>query len=170
MFRYLLLFLSLGIASAALASGSAPVFSVHTGAIVSLSIIVVVLALARRPVSSMELGTAGGEIAVQPDSLKSPRILFWSRDAYMSMLTRSAMLMGGIRALTYIPTILTLMASANSSQHSVWTWASWILANITMIMLLYERNGRKADSVILIQLANTIMCIVTTAVILWYRF
>lgn len=168
MFRYLLLFLSLGIASAALASGSAPVFSVHTGAIVSLSIIVVVLALARRPVASMELGTTGGDIAT--DSLKSPRILFWSRDAYMSMLTRSAMLMGGIRALTYIPTILTLMASANSSQHSVWTWASWILANITMIMLLYERNGRKADSVILIQLANTIMCIVTTAVILWYRF
>ena len=39
-----------------------------------------------------------------------------------------------------------------------------------MTMLLYERNDRKADSVILIQLANTVMCVVTTAVILWYRF
>ena len=110
------------------------------------------------------------DIAIQNPPKEPLRISWWNRETYIAVLNRFATLMGGIRALTYIPTILTLMASANSSQHSLWTWISWILANGTMTMLLYERNDRKADSVILIQLANTVMCVVTTAVILWYRF
>lgn len=172
MFRYriLLLFVSLGIASAALASGGAPVFSVQTGAIVSLALIVGVLALGHRTPAPPALNGSSVDIAIQNPPKEPLRISWWSRETYIAVLNRFATLMGGIRALTYIPTILTLMASANSSQHSLWTWISWILANGTMTMLLYERNDRKADSVILIQLANTVMCVVTTAVILWYRF
>ena len=109
-------------------------------------------------------------IAIQNPPKEPLRISSWDRKTYIAALNRFATLTGGIRALTYVPTIFTLMASANSNQHSLWTWFSWILASGTMSLLLYERNDRKVDSVILIQLTNTFMCVVTTAVVLWYRF
>jgi hypothetical protein len=47
----------------------------------------------------------------------------------------------GVRAVTqaYLPTLWAIHVSGDSSQHSLWTWATWFGANVTMAAWLRPR-------------------------------
>jgi hypothetical protein len=44
---------------------------------------------------------------------------------------------------------------------SLWTWGTWVAANLTMAAWLYETNDRRVDRVIAVNGANAAMCLVT---------
>ena len=60
-------------------------------------------------------------------------------------------------------------ASADSSQYNLLTWAAWVMANASMTASIYESNGRKLTNLVLVNAGNTLMCLVTMAVIWYYR-
>ena len=49
------------------------------------------------------------------------------------------------------------------------TWAAWVMANVSMTASIYESNGRKLTHLVLVNACNTLMCLVTMAVIWYYR-
>ena len=60
-------------------------------------------------------------------------------------------------------------AGADSSQYNLLTWAAWVMANASMTASIYESNGRKLTNLVLVNAGNTLMCLVTMAVIWYYR-
>lgn len=76
---------------------------------------------------------------------------------------------GSIRVFTYVPTILTLLAAADSRSYSLVTWCAWVVANASMTLSIYEANGRKVDHFVLVNICNTLMCLTTTLVIFYLR-
>lgn len=91
------------------------------------------------------------------------------RSLYLSVLTWAFTLFNSVRVLSYLPTMWAIHLSADSGQHSLWTWASWLGANATMAGWLYEHNGRRLDSAVAVNLCNAGMCLATLLLIVAYR-
>jgi hypothetical protein len=91
------------------------------------------------------------------------------RGLYLAALTWAFTLFSTIRVLTYLPTIAAIVASGDSSQHSLFTWLSWTGANLTMAAWLYEQSGQKVNRAVGVNIGNALMCLLTTAVILSQR-
>ena len=87
----------------------------------------------------------------------------------MAVLAWAFALFNSVRVLSYLPTMWAIHVSADSTQHSLWTWSAWLGANATMAAWLYEQQGRVADRVVWVNLANAAMCAATMALILVYR-
>jgi hypothetical protein len=85
------------------------------------------------------------------------------------LLTWTFTAFDSIRILGYLPTVLAIIESGNSSQHSMLTWITWLGANSTMAAWLYEHNGRRMSKAAAVNVGNTTMCLVTTLVIVYYR-
>jgi len=98
------------------------------------------------------------------DAVSAPR-----NSLYLLVLTWTFTAFNSIRVLGYLPTVFAIIASADSSQHSLWTWLTWLGANGTMAAWLYEHNGRRVSKAVVVNIGNTTMCLLTTLVILWYR-
>ena len=79
------------------------------------------------------------------------------------------LLLTGARLAAYMPTVWAILQTRDSRQHSLWTWLTWVGANLTMAAWLYEHNGQRMDKAIGVSLANAAACGLTTAVILWFR-
>ncbi len=62
-----------------------------------------------------------------------------------------------------------IQASGDSSQHSLWTWTTWLGANLTMAAWLYEHNGQRLDRAVMVNLCNATMCAGTIALIATHR-
>lgn len=92
-----------------------------------------------------------------------------SRTAYIAVLTWAFTLFNSVRVIAYLPTIGAIHASGDSSQHSLWTWLTWLGANVTMSAWLYEHNGQRADRAVIVNTGNACMCLVTATVIVAYR-
>jgi len=92
-----------------------------------------------------------------------------SRAGYLAALGALFAVFNSVRVLAYLPTLLAVFNSGDSSQHSLLTWITWIGANATMAAWLYEHNGQRMDKAIGVSLANAAACGLTTAVILWFR-
>lgn len=75
-----------------------------------------------------------------------------------------------LRTLAYLPTIASIHASGRSDQHSLFTWTTWLGANLTMAAWVYRHNGGRCDRVVAFNLANALLCLLTGAVIVAYRF
>lgn len=88
---------------------------------------------------------------------------------YRHTLNWATNVFGSIRVLMYVPTITTLIASTDSSQYNLMTWAAWVMANASMTASIYESSGRKMTTHVLVNAGNTLMCLVTMAVIWYYR-
>lgn len=88
---------------------------------------------------------------------------------YLSVLTWFFTLFNSVRVLAYLPTLWAIVASGDSSQHSLLTWTTWVGANATMAAWLYEHNGRRLNRAIAVNLCNTLMCLTTSALIVAYR-
>ena len=88
---------------------------------------------------------------------------------YLRVLTWAFLLLTGARLAAYMPTVWAILQTRDSRQHSLWTWLTWVGANLTMAAWLYEHNGQRMDKAIGVSLANAAACGLTTAVILWFR-
>jgi hypothetical protein len=87
----------------------------------------------------------------------------------MAVLAWAFTLFNSVRVLSYLPTMWAIHLSADSAQHSLWTWGTWLGANATMAAWLYEQHGRVLDRVVWVNLANAAMCAATMALIVVYR-
>jgi hypothetical protein len=99
-------------------------------------------------------------------TMNTPREL---ASGYLSVLTWLFTLFNSVRVLAYVPTLLAIFASGDSSQHSLLTWLTWVGANATMAAWLYEHNGRRLNRAILVNFCNSLMCLATSILIVAYR-
>ena len=106
-----------------------------------------------------------------PDSTTRPPPLPGSagRRAYLVGLTWAFTLFSSVRVLSYLPTMVAIARSGDSSQHSLWTWCLWLGANVTMAAWLFETQGRRADRAVLVNACNAAMCLATATLIVAYR-
>jgi hypothetical protein len=91
------------------------------------------------------------------------------RRSYLRLLALAFALFNSMRIFTYLPTIWAIHASGDSSQYSLWTWATWIGANGTMAAWLYESNDQRFNSAIAVSAANALMCLATCLTIIYFR-
>jgi hypothetical protein len=92
-----------------------------------------------------------------------------SRAKYLAILATLFAFFNTARIVAYVPTILAVAASGDSSQHSIWTWLTFLGGNATMAVWLWEQNGRRANRAIVASTCNALMCTAIAAVILWTR-
>ncbi len=91
------------------------------------------------------------------------------RSLYLTVLTWAFTLFNSVRMLAYLPTIWAIHTSGDSSQHSLWTWCTWLGANLTMAAWLYEHDGRRLGRAVAVNIGNAIMCAATVVLILAHR-
>lgn len=58
-------------------------------------------------------------------TITSPRSLPAGTSAYVTVLTWLFTLFNSVRVLAYLPTLLAIFVSGDSSQHSLLTWITW---------------------------------------------
>lgn len=92
-----------------------------------------------------------------------------ARSAYLALLTWTFTLFSSLRVVSYLPTMWAIQASGDSSQHSLWTWLTWLGANLTMAAWLYEHNGQRLDRAAIVNLVNATMCAGTIVLIVAHR-
>ena len=91
------------------------------------------------------------------------------RRSYLWCLTVAFTVFNSIRILTYLPTIWAIHSLGDSGQHSLWTWIAWIGGNASMAAWLFENNGQRVNSAVVVSAANALMCLATCATIVYYR-
>jgi hypothetical protein len=92
-----------------------------------------------------------------------------ARAAYMQILAWAFTLFNSIRVFSYLPTLWAIHASGDSSQHSLITWFTWLGANVTMALWLYEHNGQCCNRAVTVNIGNAAMCLATALLIAWHR-
>jgi len=102
-------------------------------------------------------------------TLPSPVPAAPSSSTYLLVLTWLFTLFNSVRVFAYLPTLWTVYASGDSSQHSILTWLTWVGANATMAAWLYEHNGRRLNRAIAVNLCNSAMCLATLVLVVSYR-
>lgn len=88
---------------------------------------------------------------------------------YLNVLTWLFTVCSTLRVVTYLPAIASIVSSGDSSQHSLWTWGTWLCSNLTMAAWLWEQNARRASKAVWINMANAVMCAMTVVVVVAYR-
>jgi hypothetical protein len=92
------------------------------------------------------------------------------RGLYLQCLTWSFTLFNTARLFCYLPTIWAIHISGDSSQHSLWTWGTFLGANATMAAWLYEKDERRVTRAMLVNVSNAAMCAATVTLILAARW
>lgn len=92
------------------------------------------------------------------------------RQVYLVLLAWSFNVFNSVRVFAYLPNLMTIHHSGDSSQHSLWTWLILAGANATMSAWLYEHNGQQMNKAIAVSIGNAAMCAMTAVVIAAYRF
>jgi len=92
-----------------------------------------------------------------------------TRSTYLAVLTWAFTAFNTGRVFAYLPTLWAIHASGDSSQHSLWTWLTWLGANATMAAWLREQNAGRANPAVLISLVNAAMCLMMAVVIALHR-
>ena len=111
--------------------------------------------------SSASIANSVATVAEAPSS---------QRRGCLGLLTWAFMLFNSMRMVAYIPRAWAIYSTGDSSQHSLWTWCTWLGANVTMAAWLHEHNGNRIDKAVLINIGNATMCLVTVLLILHQRF
>jgi hypothetical protein len=88
---------------------------------------------------------------------------------YRTVLAWTFNALSSVRILTYLPTVAAILASGDSSQHSLWTWGLWTASNLSMALCLVEEQGGRIGRAAMVSAANASMCALTCAVIVWQR-
>lgn len=88
---------------------------------------------------------------------------------YLTVLAWTFTAFNSIRVLAYLPTLHAIIASGDSSQHSLLTWITFLGANATMAGWLYEQNGQRLGKAVLVNIGNATMCLSITVAIIWHR-
>ena len=92
-----------------------------------------------------------------------------ARAHYLGVLSCLFALFSSARLVSYLPTMWAIQASGDFSQHSLWTWCTWLGANLTMAAWLYEQSGQRVGKAVAVSAANATMCAVTVLVIAMQR-
>lgn len=92
-----------------------------------------------------------------------------TRGTYVRTLAWLFTLFNSVRVIAYLPTLWAIHASGDASQHSLWTWCTWLGANATMAAWLYETNGQRFDRVVAVNIGNASMCAAIVATIIAHR-
>jgi hypothetical protein len=92
-----------------------------------------------------------------------------ARDTYLAWLGGAFALFNSIRIFAYMPTMVALLETGDSSQHSLLTWLCFLGGNTTMALWLWEQNGRRCNRAIAVNAGNAAMCLAIVTVILWTR-
>jgi hypothetical protein len=88
---------------------------------------------------------------------------------YLRLLTLAFTLFSSARVVSYLPTLWAICASGDSSQHSLWTWGTWLCSNLTMALWLYEQHDQRWTRAAVVNILNAAMCAATATVILVFR-
>lgn len=94
-----------------------------------------------------------------------------SHELYIQALSAMFLFWNGARILTYLPTIGKLLSrEADVRSHSLLSWASWALSNGTFALMLLEMSRGIPNGMFWMNLANTLMCVIVSLIILFRRF
>ncbi len=94
-----------------------------------------------------------------------------SHELYIQVLSAMFLFWNAARILTYLPTIGKLLArEADVRSHSLLSWGSWALSNGTFALMLLEMSRGIPNGMFWMNLANTLMCVIVSLIILCRRF
>jgi hypothetical protein len=94
-----------------------------------------------------------------------------SHELYVEALSAMFLFWNGARILTYLPTIGKLLArEADMRSHSLLSWGCWALSNGTFALMLLEMSRGIPNGMFWMNLANTLMCVIVSLIILFRRF
>ncbi|MEM5317120.1 hypothetical protein [Paraburkholderia sp. JHI869] len=94
-----------------------------------------------------------------------------SHELYVQALSAMFLFWNSVRILTYLPTIGKLLArEADMRSHSLLSWGCWALSNGTFALMLLEMSQGIPNGMFWMNLANTLMCVVVSLIILFRRF
>jgi len=94
-----------------------------------------------------------------------------SHELYVQALSAMFLFWNGARVLTYLPTIGKLVArEADVRSYSLLSWGSWALSNGTFALMLLEMSRGIPNQMFWMNLANMLMCLVVSFIIIFRRF
>jgi hypothetical protein len=121
-------------------------------------------------VSALALNLRLDPPAMAPAVAAAPALPALSaREVYLALLSWAFTLFNSVRVLSYLPTLWAIHQSGDSSQHSLVTWLTWLGANVTMALWLYEHNGQRCNRAVMVNVGNAVMCLATSVLIGWHR-
>ena len=106
---------------------------------------------------------AGAEV---PPAVRMPAA---RSSLYLELLNWAFGLFSSTRFFPYLPTLLAIHHSGDSSQHSLWTWFAWVGSNAAMAAWRFENKARQVNQAILVTAGNAFMCLATGGLIIRYR-
>jgi hypothetical protein len=87
----------------------------------------------------------------------------------LSLLSGAFAIFNGLRIVAYLPTLSAIHSSAHADQHSLFTWLTFLGANVTMALWLHQQNGRRMTRAVAVNAFNALMCGAIAASIGWLR-
>ncbi|WP_206997127.1 hypothetical protein [Trinickia mobilis] len=94
-----------------------------------------------------------------------------SHELYVQALSAMFLFWNGARVLTYLPTIGKLLArETDVRSYSLLSWGSWVLSNGTFALMLLEMSRGVPTQMFWMNVANTLMCLVVSFIIVHRRF
>ena len=92
------------------------------------------------------------------------------RGRSQTLLSGAFALFNGLRIVAYLPTLAAIQTSGQADQHSLFTWLTFLGANLTMALWLHEQNGRRVNRAVAVNAFNAFMCGAIAASIAWLRW
>jgi hypothetical protein len=89
--------------------------------------------------------------------------------AFTSVVKLTFNAFSALRVVAYLPTAWAIAASADSAQHSLFTWCVFAGANATLAARLYVEQGRRMGACATVSTINALMCLLIAGLIGWYR-
>jgi hypothetical protein len=91
-------------------------------------------------------------------------------DFYLTAVSWAYVFWNTVRILTYLPTVrMLLQPDASARHHSLASWGSWVLSNLTLALYLFEQSGHAFNALVLLNSGNALMCCITCALIVRLR-
>lgn len=90
---------------------------------------------------------------------------------YVQVLTVVFLVWNGARIMTCVPVMFGRAQKDPPPQ--TWrpiTWAAWILSNLTFAFTLLENNARISTPILIIGMANAVLCVATCMMIMRHKF
>lgn len=75
-----------------------------------------------------------------------------------SLLSGAFALFNSLRIVAYLPTLVAIQSSGHADQHSLFTWLTFLGANLTMALWLHEQNGGRMNRAVAVNAFNALMC------------
>lgn len=88
----------------------------------------------------------------------------------LTLLSGAFALFNSLRIVAYLPTLWAIQQSSGADQHSLFTWLTFLGANVTMALWLHEQNGQRVNRAVAVNVFNALMCGAIAVSIAWLRW